>query len=146
MGFPMDAEPGVGIRLVFADLRADLLMEDLRAAARQAPQPGFLHIRDQVLRRPLGELAKPIPLHSRPCFQMQVGIRIVNDLDDVAIPFIRHLVMQAADDVQLGAASLMGLAGPLDDLLVAHQIALRGSSDRPERHRIYSDRRRRSWG
>ena len=45
MGRPMDVEPAFGRRLGAADLLANFGMEDLGAAARQAPQSGI----DQLL-------------------------------------------------------------------------------------------------
>ena len=53
VGRPVDVEPGLGRRLGAADLLADLGVEDLGPAARQAPQAGV----DQ----PLEDLADRLP-------------------------------------------------------------------------------------
>src|SRR5262245_958227 len=48
----------------------------------------------------------------------------MDDFDNVQIPFIRKLMVQAADDVQLGGAVAIGLRSPLKNLLTRHHIAL----------------------
>ena len=55
---------------------------------------------------------------------MQPRIGIVHDADDVQIPLVRHLVVQAADDVQFGAAAVDRLLAASEDLLVGHDVAL----------------------
>ena len=64
---------------------------------------------------------------------MQVGEFLVQDPDDVQIPFVGQLVVQAADDVQFGATPVGRLASPGDDLLVRHDVALFGLQVGPER-------------
>ena len=59
-------------------------------------------------------------------------MRLVDDADDVQIPLVGQLVVQAADDVQLGGAAALGLGGALEDLLVGHDVALRALQVGPE--------------
>ena len=57
---------------------------------------------------------------------------LVDDADDVQIPIVRQLMVQPADDVQLGGPASLGLGGPLEDLLVGHDVALRALQIGPE--------------
>ena len=119
VGLAVDANPGVGVGLVLADLVADLGMEDLRPAAGQAAEAGVLELGEDVARRPAGQPAEPVPLDGRVRLEVQPRMRLVDDADDVEIPVVGQLVVQAADDVQLGRAAALGLGGALEDLLVA---------------------------
>ena len=119
VGLAVDAEPVVGVGLVLADLVAHLGVEDLRPAAGQAAQAGLLELGEQVARRPAGQPREPVPLDRRVRLQVQPRIGLVDDADDVQIPLVGQLVVQAADDVQLGGAAAVGLGGALEDLLVA---------------------------
>ena len=47
----------------------------------------------------------------------------MNDANDVQIPFIGKLVMQAADNVKFGGAAALRFACPLEDLVVGHRVA-----------------------
>ena len=111
VGLAVDAEPGVGVGLVLADLVADLGVEDLRAAAGQAAQAGVLELGQDVARRPAGQPCEPVPLDGRVRLQVQPRMGLVDDADDVQIPVVRQLVVQPADDVQLGGAAALGLGG-----------------------------------
>jgi hypothetical protein len=55
---------------------------------------------------------------------MKPWIRLVDDLDDVQVPVIRQLVVQPADDVQFRRSLGSALRGPLQNLLVGHDVAL----------------------
>ena len=114
-------------------LVADLGMKNLRPAARQAAQPGFLELGQQVARRPAGQPGEPIPFHRRVGLEVQPRICLVDDADDVQIPVIRQLVVQAADDVQFRRPASVGLGGPLHDLLVGHDVAFGALQVGPER-------------
>jgi hypothetical protein len=57
---------------------------------------------------------------------------LVDDADDVQVPLVGELVVQAADDVQLRGAAPLGLGRPLQDLLVGHHVALRALQVGPE--------------
>ena len=100
-------------------------MENLRPAARHAAESAGLEFFDHLADRPISEMAEPVDLHRGPRLQMQTRIRFVQDLDDIEIPFDRHLVMQAADDVHLGATVFHGLGAPFENLFVAHQVPAR---------------------
>src|SRR6185437_13603898 len=81
--------------------------------------------------------------------QVQPRIGLVQNANDVQIPLVLHLVVQAADDVHLGAAALDRLAAALENLLVAHQITLRIAqvrTERAERAAIDADVRRVQMG
>ena len=65
VGLAVDAQPGVGVGLVLADLVADLGMEDLRPAAGQAAQARLLELGQQVARRPAGQPGEPVPFDAR---------------------------------------------------------------------------------
>jgi hypothetical protein len=44
---------------------------------------------------------------------MQPWIRLVDNADDVEIPVVRKLMMQAADNVQFRGAASLGFGGPI---------------------------------
>ena len=115
----VDAQPLGGVGLVLADLVAHLGVEDLGAAAGQAAEAGVLELGQQVARRPAGQPGEPVPLDRRVRLQVQPRMGLVDDADDVQIPLVGQLVVQPADDVQLGGAAALGLGGALEDLLVA---------------------------
>src|SRR4051812_22974865 len=104
MGFAMNAEPAFRVSLVLANLVTNIGMENLGAAARQTTQPDCFKLGEDVLGWPAGEPLEPIPFHGGVRLQMQPRMRLMDDLDNVSIPFIRQLMMQPADDVQLGRA------------------------------------------
>ncbi len=107
-------------------------MEDLRAAARQAAQASFLELSQQVARRPAGQLGEPVPLDGRVRLQVQPGVVAVDDADHIEVPLVGQLMMQAANDVQLRGAAALGLGGTLEDLLIAHDVALLALQVGPE--------------
>ena len=55
---------------------------------------------------------------------MQLGIGLVQDADDVHVPVVAALMVEAADDVHLGAAVFDGFGPAGDYLLVAHCVTL----------------------
>ena len=120
----VDAEPLGGVGLVFADFIADFGMENLRAAAGQTAEAGFLELGEQIARWPARQPGEPVPFHRRVRLEMQTRMRFVDNADDVQIPFIRQLMVQTADDVQLGGAATVRLGGALQHLLVGHDVAL----------------------
>ncbi len=125
MGRAVDVEPVLGVGLVFANVVAHLGMEDLGAAARHAAQAGIDQVLQDLAQRLFGQVLEPIDLDAGPALEVQLGIGLVQDANDVDVPLVRHLVMQAADDVHLGAAVLDRLAAALQDLLVAHHVPFR---------------------
>ena len=56
----------------------------------------------------------------------------MNNANDVEIPFIGQLMMQPADDVQLGGAARLSFLGPMQNLLVRHDVALLALQVGPE--------------
>ena len=73
---------------------------------------------------------------------MQARVGLVNDTDDVEVPLVRKLMVQAADDVQLRRAAALRLCGPLQDLLVGHDVAFGAfqiGTERAERAAIDTD-------
>ena len=146
VGRAMDFEPAAGVGFVFADLVADFGVEDFRAAAGQAAEAGVDHVFEDLADRLLGEAAEPIDLDGRPGFEVQLGVGFVQEADDVEVPVVLALMVQAADDVHLGAAVLDGLGAAGEDLLVAHQRSPSGRAGRSGTRRTRSGRRRRSSG
>src|SRR5262245_52478020 len=63
---------------------------------------------------------------------MQVRVRPMDDADDVQIPLIRQLMVQATDDMQFGRSALLRLGGAFENLLVGHDVALRAFQVRSE--------------
>ena len=104
------SNPGVGVGLVLADLVAHFRMKDLRPAARQAAQAGILELGENVARRPAGQAREPVPFDGRVGLQVQPGIGLVDDADDVQVPVVRQLMVQPADDVQFGRAAAIASA------------------------------------
>ena len=119
MGLAVDAQPLGRVGLVLADLVADVGMEDLSAAAGQAAEAGFFELGEQVARRPARQAGEPVPLDGRVRLQVQPGMGLVDDTDDVQIPLVGELVVQTADNVQLGGAAALRLGRPLPTRLSA---------------------------
>ena len=132
VGLTVNANPGLAVGLVLADLVAHFGMKDLSPAAGQAAQARFLELGEQFARRPAGEPREPVPFDGGVRLQMQARLGLVNDADDVQIPFVRQLVVQSADDVHLRSAAPLGLRGPFQDLLVGHHVTLLALQVGPE--------------
>src|SRR5262249_39268403 len=81
----VDADPGVGIRFVFANPVANLGMKDLGPAARQTAETRRLEFRKDIARGPAGEARKPVPFDSRVSLQVQPWVSLMDDADDVQI-------------------------------------------------------------
>ena len=113
VGLAVDAQPFAGVGLVLADLVAHFGMENLRAAARQTAETGVLELGQQVARRPARQPGEPVPLDRRVRLEMQTRMGLVDDADDVEIPLVGQLMVQTADDVQLGGAAPLGLGGAI---------------------------------
>ena len=143
VGRAMDVEPVAGVGLVLADLVADLGMEDLGAAAGQAAQAGVDHLLEDR-RGPtcLVRSSNQLISTAGPGLEVQPRIGLVQDADDVHVPVVLHLVVQAADDVHLGAAVVDRFLPASQDLLVAHHVALgvaQVGAERAERAAIDAD-------
>ena len=116
MGLPVNSEPGVGVSLVLANAIAHFGMKNLRPAARQAAQASVLEFGKNIARRPAGQTREPIPFDGRVRLEVQPRVGLVDDADDVEIPLVGQLMVQAADDVQLGRPAPVSFGGPLQDL------------------------------
>jgi hypothetical protein len=75
---------------------------------------------------------EPVPFDRGPGLEVQVGVFVVNDPNDVQIPLVRLQVVQSADDVEFGRPAFSGSHGPFEDLLVAHHVAAGGLQIGPE--------------
>ena len=109
------------------------------------PKPASISSSRICAHRLPGEMLKPVDLDRRPALQVQLRIGVVQDADDVQVPLELHLVVQAADDVHLGAAVVDRFAAAGQDLLVAHRVPLRVAqvgAERAERAAIHADVRR----
>src|ERR1700681_2160248 len=99
-------------------------MEDLGAATGEATEPGFNHVFEDSANALLCQAAKPVDLDGRPSLEVQLGIGLVQDANEIEIPLVFALMVEAADDVHLGAAGGGRLGAASQDLLVAHGVAL----------------------
>ena len=101
-------------------------MKNLGAAAGQAAQAGVDHSLEDRADRPAGHAAANQSISTGgPGLQVQPRIGLVQNADQVQIPVVRHLMMQPADDVHFGGAAVDRFLPAGQDLLVAHQVALR---------------------
>ena len=123
MGHAVDGKPLARVGLVLADLVADLRMEDLGPAAREAPEASVFELDEDVAERALREVLKPVDLHWRPGLEVERRIVVVEETDDVEIPVVVFLVVEPADDVHLGAAGVNRFFAAGEDLLRLHHIA-----------------------
>ena len=64
------------------------------------------------------------------------GVVVLDPADDVHVIVERQLVVQAADDVQLGRPALVRLPRPLHDLIVVHHIGASFAQVGPERAEV----------
>ena len=124
VGGAVGFEPAARVGFVFADLVADFGVEDFGAAAGKAAEAGVDHFFQHFADALLGEAAEPIDFDGRPGFEMQLGVRVVEQADDAQVVVVFALVVQAADDVHFGAAVLDGFAAAGQDLLFGHQVTL----------------------
>ena len=102
VGRAVDRKPLLRVGLVFADLVTNLGMKDFGAAAGEAAEARLFQFYEDVTDRPLRELGEPVDLDRRPGLEMQRGVGVVQDAEDVDIPVVALLVVQAAHDVHLG--------------------------------------------
>ena len=124
VGRAVDVEPLLGRGLGAADLLANLGMEDLGSAARQTAQPGVDQLPEDLLGRQPGDLGEELDLDRRVRLDVNLGGRLLDPAHHVHVVRERQLVMQSADDVQLGRPPLAGLPGPLDHRGTIHHVGL----------------------
>ena len=129
-------EPGLGRCLGPADLLADLGVEDLGTAAGQAAESGVDQIPEHLLDRLPRDLAEELDLDGRVRLDVDLGRRLLDPADHVHVIVERQLVVQAADDVQLGRAPRRGLPRPLDDLVAVHHVGPGLAQVGPERAEV----------
>ena len=70
VSFAVNANPGIGVGFVLANLVADFGMENLCAAARQTAEPGRFEFKQQIASGSAGETMEPIPFDCGVGFQM----------------------------------------------------------------------------
>src|SRR5882724_10971889 len=109
---------------MLADLVADLGVEDLGTATREATEPSINHVFQHAANALICQPAKPVDLDGRPSLEVQLGIGFVQDADEIEIPVVFSLMMESADDMHLGTACGGGFGAAGEDLLVAHGVAL----------------------
>ena len=122
VGRAVGVEPLLGRRLGPADLLADLGVEDLRPAAGEAAQPGVDQLLQDLAGREPGDLLEPLDLDAGVRLHVDLGRGLLHPADHVHVVRERQLVVQPADDVQLGRPPGVGLAGALLDLVLAHRV------------------------
>ncbi|OPZ15844.1 MAG: hypothetical protein BWZ10_01639 [candidate division BRC1 bacterium ADurb.BinA364] len=102
---PMDSQPFVRRRFLGRDFRANRLVEYLGAAARQRIQPGLAQ-QAQRFRNRQSRLARHVvDLYGGEGFQMQRWKSLAQRLQQVRIVFERQCGIEAAHDMEFGAAS-----------------------------------------
>ena len=136
VGRPVDVEPALGRGLGAADLLADFGMEDLGAAAGQAAEPGLDQLLEHRFDRLPRDLAEPLDLDGRVGLDVDLGRGFLDPAHDVEVVAERQLVVQAADDVQLGGPAGAGLPGALDDLVAVHHVGPVFAQVGPERAEV----------
>ena len=146
VGFPVNGEPIFAVGLVFADLIADFGMKDLGPAAGQAPQPRVDHLFEHPADRFFREVAEPVDLDRRPSLDVHLRERLVDHADHVDVPVERLVMVQPADDVNLGRPGLLRLQHPLADHFVGKRRKPWPPASRPGTRKTCSGRRRRWSG
>ena len=129
----MDVEPRLPIGLVLADPTPDLLVENLRPATGHAAQPRVDQLLEHPLDRFLADVSKPIDLDTGPRLDVNPRVGVVNHPDHVDVPLKRLLVVQPADDVDLGRPRLGRLRNPLADHFLVKRVGSFGLQIRSER-------------
>ena len=147
VGRAMDGQPGPGVGLARADLRADLGVEDFGPAAGHAAQARGDQLFENRADRAFGALGEVVDLDGGPGLQVQPGKRGVQIAGHAQIPIERLGRMHAADDVQFRAAGIGRLAAAGQQLVVRHHVtagiasvvATVGAQRRSGRCRRWSD-------
>lgn len=128
----VDFEPVAAVRFVLADLGADVGMKNLRATAGHAAEARV----DQLLQDPairlLGDVTEPVDFDSGPRLDVNFGVGLVDDSDDVDVPVEILLVMQAADDMNLCCAGRFRFECSLANHIVRERVAALGLQIRSE--------------
>ena len=85
-------------------------MEDLGPAAGQAAQPGVDQAFEDLRDREPGDLGEELDLDGGVRLDVDLGEVVLDPADDVDVVVERQLVVQPADDVQLGRPAVVRLA------------------------------------
>ncbi len=127
MGDAMRFEPLLGVDLVGAQDRSDLVVEDLRRGARQRGQAGILEptqVGLEVLAEPLRALGH---LERGEAVDVHVGHRRLHRTGHVDVVVAVEVRVDAALQGDLGGAHLPTLGSPLGDVVEREQVrACRG--------------------
>ena len=89
----MNLNPGVGVRLVFTQLVSYLRVKYLRSTPGHAAKSRLFEVFQYPADRFLGLELEPIDLDRRPTLQVNLGVVLGHQFDDVTIPFVGFLVM-----------------------------------------------------
>ena len=124
MSGAVNLKPLLRFRFVFTDLIAYLGMKNFGSTARHASQSYFSQVLEDLFDTLFSQELEPIDLDGRPGLQVQGRVSVIQILDDVPVPVVFLLVMQATDDMQFRATVVDGFLSPGDDLLVVHHVTL----------------------
>ena len=126
MGGARRRQPGVAAHLSLVDLLVDPLGEDLGAAAGTGVESRLLELLDHLGQRPAGDLPRQVvQLHHGEPLQVDPGADRLDAAQHLQVVRPRHLLGEAADDVDLGDAAVHLLPHPLLDLVQAEEVGVR---------------------
>ena len=119
----MDVDPIVSVSFVFANLIANLWVENLCTATRHAAHAYVFELLNDFSGWSLFQKLKPINFDRRPSFQVQLWKVLVQEADHITIPCKLSLVMQSADHVQFCTTVVCGFLTTSDDLFIGKGVA-----------------------
>ena len=116
-----NAQPGLGVGLVRADLRAQFLVENFRAAAGHHDQTDGLEALEHFQAADALQPGEMLDFHGSEGLERQIGVDLPHRAQHVLKPAQAQFGMTAAHDVQLVQVqgALPGRAQPLQDILFA---------------------------
>ena len=118
----MSLQPLLGIDLVRAQHRADLVVEDLRSGAREGSQPG-VHETPEVVGERLAESAGPLrDLESRETVDVYVGGGLLDCAGDVHVIVAVEIGMDPTLKAHLGGSHLPSLPDALRDVVQRQEV------------------------
>ena len=112
VGGAVGLEPLLGVDLVGAEDRPDLVVEDLGRGARQRAQPGVHQAAEVVGQRLAEALGALGDLERGEAVDVDVGRRLLHGPGDVDVVVAVEVRVDAALQADLGGAELGGLARP----------------------------------
>ena len=122
MGHPVDLQPLLGVDLVGADDRPDLVVEDLGGGAGQAGQAGRLQPQQVVAERLAEAAGALVDLQGGEAVDVHAGHGLVHGLGHVQVVVAVEAGVDAALEGDLGGPALVGLDHPPGDLVEAEQV------------------------